>query len=88
MQAALLRENVELPSGKISGNATELTVRTFGRLNTEEEFNNIIIKNVNGTNVKISDIGEAVLGPENEESQFKRKRHTHDCIGNYSAAWF
>ena len=45
VQAALLKENVELPSGKISGNATELTVRTFGRLNTEEEFNNIIIKN-------------------------------------------
>jgi multidrug efflux pump len=71
VQAAMLRENVELPSGKISGNATELTVRTFGRLNTEEEFNNITIKNVSGTDVRIKDIGEAVLGPENEESQFR-----------------
>lgn len=44
VQAALLRENVELPSGKISGNTTELTVRTFGKLNTEEEFNNLIVK--------------------------------------------
>ena len=68
VQAALLRENVELPSGKISGSATELTVRTFGRLNTEEEFNNIIIKNVNGADVKVYNIGEAVLGPENEET--------------------
>lgn len=71
VQNALFRENVELPSGKISGNATELSVRTFGRLNTEEEFNNIIIKNVNGSDVKIKDIGEAVLGPENEESQLR-----------------
>ena len=71
VQAALLRENVELPSGKISGNATELTVRTFGRLNTEEEFNNIIIKNVGGSDVKVRDIGEAVLGPENEETILK-----------------
>jgi multidrug efflux pump len=71
VQNAMMRENVELPSGKISGNATELTVRTFGRLNTEEEFNNIIIKNVNGTDVRIRDIGEAVLGPENEESQLR-----------------
>lgn len=71
VQAALLRENVELPSGKISGNATELTVRTFGRLNTEEEFNNIIIKNVGGADVRVSDIGEAVLGPENEETVLK-----------------
>jgi multidrug efflux pump len=68
---ALTRENVELPSGKISGSATELTVRTFGRLNTEEEFNNIIIKNINGADVKLKDIGEAILGPENEETVLK-----------------
>lgn len=71
VQDALLRENVELPSGKISGNSTELIVRTFGRLNTEEEFNNIIIKNVTGADVKVRDIGEAVLGPENEETVLK-----------------
>lgn len=71
IQAALLRENVELPSGKISGNTTELTVRTFGRLNTEDEFNNIIVKNVGGADVHVKDIGEAVLGPENEETVLK-----------------
>ena len=71
VQLALLRENVELPSGKIAGDATDLSVRTFGRLNTEEEFNNIIIKNVNGSDVRVRDIGEAVLGPENEESSLK-----------------
>lgn len=71
VQAALLRENVELPSGKIYGNATELTVRTFGRLNSEEEFNNLIVKNVDGADVRVKDIGEAVLGPENEETVLK-----------------
>lgn len=71
VQSALQRENVELPSGKISGSNTELTVRTFGRLNTEEEFNNLIIKNINGTDIRLKDVGEAVLGPENEESILK-----------------
>lgn len=71
VQNALLRENVELPSGKIYGDATELTVRTFGRLNTEDEFNNVIIKNTGGSEIRIRDIGEAVLGPENEESSLK-----------------
>lgn len=71
VQLALQRENVELPSGKISGNATELTVRTFGRLNTEEEFNDIIVRNVNGADIRIRDVGEAVLGPENEETVLK-----------------
>ena len=71
VQAALLKENVELPSGKISGDATELSIRTFGRLNTEYEFNNLIVKNINGTDIRLKDVGEAVLGPENEESVLK-----------------
>jgi multidrug efflux pump len=71
VQSALLRENVELPSGKISGNATELTVRTFGRLNTEEEFENLIVKNVGGADIKLKDVAQAVLGPENEETVLK-----------------
>ena len=71
VQSALLRENVELPSGKISGNATELTVRTFGRLNTEEDFNNVIVRNLSGADIKIKDVADVVLGPENEESALK-----------------
>ena len=71
---ALTRENVELPSGKIAGNTTELTVRTFGRLTTEEDFNNVIIKNQNGGDIRLKDIGEAVLGPENEETILKESR--------------
>ncbi|MEJ7738172.1 MAG: efflux RND transporter permease subunit [Chitinophagaceae bacterium] len=74
VQSALLRENVELPSGKITGNATELSVRTFGRVNTEEEFNNIIVKNINGSDVLLKNIGEAVLGPENEETMLKDRQ--------------
>ena len=71
VQQALQRENVELPSGKIAGNTTELSIRTFGRLATEDDFNNVIIKNVGGSDIKLKDIGEAVLGPENEETILK-----------------
>ena len=74
VESALNRENVELPSGKIAGNATELSVRTFGRLSTEEDFNNVIIKNVNGADIRLKQIGEAVLGPENEETVLKESR--------------
>jgi multidrug efflux pump len=74
VQTALTRENVELPSGKIAGNSTELTVRTFGRLTTEDDFNNVIIKNVNGSDIRLKDVAEAVLGPENEETILKESR--------------
>jgi len=65
---ALNRENVELPSGRIEGYGTELPIRTFGRLSTPEEFNQLIIKETGGSVVKLQDIGQAVLAPENERS--------------------
>ncbi len=71
ISSALARENVELPSGKIAGESTELTVRTFGRLNTEEEFNNVIIRSDANGIIRLRDVADAVLGPENEESAFK-----------------
>jgi hydrophobe/amphiphile efflux-1 (HAE1) family protein len=71
IQAALDRQNVELPAGKLSGNNTELSVRTLGRLYTEKDFNNLIIKNVDSTDIHLSDIGEAVLGAAVEETQLK-----------------
>ena len=81
VQDALLRENVELPSGKIAGNATELTVRTFGRLDTEEEFDNLIVKNVGGKVIHLRDIGQAVLGPENEETVLKESGVPQIALG-------
>ncbi len=64
---ALDRENVDLPSGKLSGDNTELIVNTRGRLRTPEDFNNLIVKSEKHNIVRFCDIGSANLGPENEE---------------------
>ena len=69
---ALNRENVELPSGKLSGDQTELIVNTKGRLKTPEEFNNLIVKSDGINIVRFRDLGFANLGPENEESILKQ----------------
>ncbi|TNE73901.1 efflux RND transporter permease subunit [bacterium] len=69
---ALTRENVELPSGRVEGNNTELTVRTVGRLYTIEDFNNLIIREENGRVIRLRDVGYALLGPENERTVLKR----------------
>ncbi len=68
VKLALDKENVDLPSGKIAGNTTELTVNTSGNLSTEEEFNNLTIKNTGEIIIRLKDIGFATLGPENEET--------------------
>ena len=69
---AVARENVELPSGRVEGNTTELTVRTMGRLATVEDFNNLIIKESEGDVVRFSDIGTAELYPENDRTILRR----------------
>lgn len=61
---AIGRENVELPSGSVEGNTTELTIRTLGLMTTPAEFNNLIIKQSGDQVVRVSDIGRAELGPE------------------------
>lgn len=68
---ALNRENVDLPGGKVRGNETELTIKTFGRLTTEEDFNNLIIKQTDNRLVRFGEVGEAMIGPENEETSIK-----------------
>lgn len=69
VRSALLAQNVELPSGKLTGANTELTVKTIGNLSTEEEFNNIIIFADGEKVVKMSDVGRAVLEAENMETK-------------------
>jgi multidrug efflux pump len=68
---ALGKENIELPSGKIAGNQTELIVNTKGKLKTVEDFNNLIIKSDGTKTIRLSDVGYANLGPENEETMLK-----------------
>jgi multidrug efflux pump len=69
---ALLRENLELPSGRIEGNTVELTVRTLSRLETPYDFNNLIIKEGEYGLVRLKDIGYAELAPLNERTILRR----------------
>jgi multidrug efflux pump len=68
VKQALDKENVELPSGKITGNTTELTVNTVGKFTDEESFNNMIINSNGDRVIRFKDVGKAVLGAENEET--------------------
>jgi len=71
VKQALDRENVDLPSGKIEGNSTELTVNTIGRLSTVPEFEVMIIKENENNIVRLRDVAKIELGAENEETILK-----------------
>ncbi len=68
LQNALNTQNIELPSGRIEGRETELTVRTIGRLYTPEEFENLIIREEGSTLIRMKDIGSVRLGAEAERT--------------------
>jgi hydrophobe/amphiphile efflux-1 (HAE1) family protein len=74
--AALNKQNVELPSGKLTGNNTELTVKTLGNLTTEEDFNNIIVKSEGDKIVRLSDVAKASLEAENLETRLSDSGQT------------
>ena len=71
VKLALDRENVDLPSGKIEGNKTELTVNTIGRLSKVSEFETMIIKESSNNIVRLKDVAKVELGAENEETILK-----------------
>ena len=68
---AIDKENVELPSGSIEGNTTELTIRTLGLMHTADEFNNLIIKEDGNQVIRFRDIGRAEVGPQDTRSYMK-----------------
>jgi multidrug efflux pump len=68
---AVRNENVELPSGRIEGREVELSVRTLGRLDTPEAFENLILKEEEGRVVRFRDVGRAELGPLNSRTILK-----------------
>lgn len=68
---ALAKENVDLPSGKIVGNTSELTVNTLGRLSTVPEFESMIVKENGNDIVHLRDVSKVELGAENEETILK-----------------
>ncbi len=72
VKTALDRENIELPGGKVRGNVTELTVKAYGKLTSEEDFNDLIIRQTEGKIIRLRDVGYAIIGPENEESATRK----------------
>ncbi|HEY4205785.1 MAG TPA: efflux RND transporter permease subunit [Puia sp.] len=71
ISTAMSTENVELPPGKIYGNNTELTIKTLGRLTTEKDFRDVILREDSNGIVRLSDVAKVELGPQNEEQSWK-----------------
>jgi multidrug efflux pump len=65
IQAALQRENVDLPAGRLEGANTEMGLRSLARLSTVDEFNDLILRSEQDRIIRLSDVGRAELSAEN-----------------------
>ncbi|MBI2784254.1 MAG: efflux RND transporter permease subunit, partial [Gammaproteobacteria bacterium] len=68
VEDALRRQNIEVPSGRIESRQREFTVLTETDLRTPEEFNRLIIREVNGYPVRLLDVGRAELGAADDRN--------------------
>jgi multidrug efflux pump len=71
VEDALRRQNIEVPSGRIESTQREFTVLSETDLRTPEEFDRLIIREVNGYPVRLRDVGRAELGPQDERSRLR-----------------
>jgi multidrug efflux pump len=66
VEDALRRQNVEIPAGRIESSQREFNVVSRTDLQTPEEFRNAIVRNVNGTNVRIGDVASVKVAALDE----------------------
>jgi len=66
---AVKTQNMELPGGRVESGPKEMTVRTMGRIPDPQQFNNLIVANRGVYSVKLSDIGYAEDGAEEQRTE-------------------
>jgi len=79
---ALLEQNVEVPAGQLGqppsdqNQTFQVAVRVVGRLSDPAQFNEIIVKNTPNGLVQLKDVGHAVVGAEDYNSNLKFQGYT------------
>jgi hydrophobic/amphiphilic exporter-1 (mainly G- bacteria), HAE1 family len=72
VEAAINQQNVNIPSGTLSGARQSFTVQATGQLTSAEQYRNLVVTYRNGVPVRLGDLGQVVDSIQN----------------NKSAAWF
>ena len=63
IEDALRKSNVEVPAGRVESQMREFNITTATDLRQPEEFNDIVIRNVNGMAIRLRDVARIEQGP-------------------------
>ncbi len=81
IEAAIRRENAEIPGGRVEGAEREFSVRTRGELSTPEEFGAIIVAQKENDVVRLRDVAEVNVGAADERTQVRYNGQTAVGLG-------
>ncbi len=68
VEAAIRRNNVELPAGEITSSQRLLDIRLDSRLSTPEQFRNISLATIDGYPVRLGDVATVERGVEDDNT--------------------
>jgi HAE1 family hydrophobic/amphiphilic exporter-1 len=68
IRQALQRQNADVPGGNVNTAREELVLRTLGRFTAPRDFENLVIANINGAPVRLSDVGRVEDGTKEQRS--------------------
>jgi len=71
VEDALRRQNVEVPAGRIESRQREFSVVSQTDLTTPAEFEDIVVRTVNGYAVRVKDVASVELGPAAERTSVR-----------------
>ncbi|MFN2369748.1 MAG: efflux RND transporter permease subunit [Candidatus Krumholzibacteriia bacterium] len=81
VEQAIRQENAEIPGGRVEGAEREFAVRTRGELNTPEGFGAIIVVHRGDEIVRLDEIAEVEVGPEDERTKARYNGNTTVGLG-------
>lgn len=81
VEAAIRRENVELPGGRLESGAREFSVRTDTRLSTPQQFRNIVVRRTADTQVLLADVARVEIGAEDDRGEVRVNRENAVGLG-------
>ncbi len=79
VEEALKKQSVELPSGLVESFERSLSIETRGELKTPQEYNDLVIRQDAGGFIRLSDVGHAAIGVEDERSL--ARFNSKPCVG-------
>jgi hydrophobic/amphiphilic exporter-1 (mainly G- bacteria), HAE1 family len=68
VREALRRQNADVPGGNVEAGRREMTLRTLGRYAEARDFNELVIADINGAQIRVRDVGRVEDGTKEQRS--------------------